>query len=76
MSDKFPDRAEFALAGIRRGSRTFMLTSPFRHDSRIGWLTVPSGFLTDGASIPPLSQDQSLMMFHLSSGLDPESLIL
>lgn len=52
MNDKFPDRAEFALAGIRRGSRTFMLTAPFRYDSRIGWLTVPAGFLTDGASVP------------------------
>ena len=52
MSDKFPDPAEFTLAGLRDGSRTFRLTAPFRYDSRIGWLTVPAGFLTDGASIP------------------------
>ena len=52
MSDKFPDLAEFTLAGLRDGSRTFRLTAPFRYDSRIGWLTVPAGFLTDGASIP------------------------
>ena len=49
MSDKFPDPAEFTLAGLRDGSRTFRLTAPFRYDSRIGWLTVPAGFLTDGA---------------------------
>lgn len=52
MTDKFPDEAKFTLAHIRNGSRTFRLTSPFRYDSRIGWIEVPVGFLTDGASIP------------------------
>jgi hypothetical protein len=52
MNVKFPDEAKFKLAGIYKGSRTFKFTAPFRYDSRIGWITVPAGFLTDGASIP------------------------
>lgn len=48
----FPDELEFKDAGILRGSRRFKLTAPFAYRSSRGVITVPAGFITDGASIP------------------------
>jgi len=48
----FPDTANFRDAGMRGDSRIFELTAPFRYFSVIGEITVPAGFLTDGASVP------------------------
>ena len=48
----FPDVAQFSDAGMRGDSRIFRLTSPFRYLSEIGEIEVPTGFLTDGASVP------------------------
>jgi len=50
--NKFPVTASFEDAGMRGDSRIFMLTKSFWYDSRIGWIEVPRGFRTDGASIP------------------------
>ena len=52
MSDYFPDTAQFSDAGMSGDSRIFRLTAPFRYLSSIGIITVPAGFLTDGASVP------------------------
>jgi len=52
MNDYFPDVAQFSDAGMRGDSRIFRLTAPFRYLSSIGIITVPDGFLTDGASVP------------------------
>jgi hypothetical protein len=52
MNPKFPDTAILKDAGMRNGSRIFELAEPFRYESRIGWIEVPAGFHTDGASIP------------------------
>ena len=48
----FPDIAEFRDAGMDGDSRIFEITQPFRYISSIGLITVPVGFLTDGASVP------------------------
>jgi hypothetical protein len=48
----FPDRLLLEDAGTRNGSRLFRLESAFRYRSSFGVITVPPGFITDGASIP------------------------
>jgi len=48
----FPDTAEFRDAGMRGDSRIFQLIQQFRYSSSMGIITVPAGFLTDGASVP------------------------
>lgn len=48
----FPDRLLLEDAGTVNGSRIFMLEHPFRYFSSFGVITVPGGFITDGASIP------------------------
>lgn len=50
----FPDEAQFKVHGYRHGSMILQLTAPFRyHSQRIGeTITVPSGFISDGASVP------------------------
>jgi len=48
----FPDKLLFEDAGLRSGVRIFRLISHFRYISSYGIITVPRGFLTDGASIP------------------------
>jgi hypothetical protein len=48
----FPDELEFRDAGMRGHSRIFRLTAPFSYLSSRGPITVPTGFETDGASIP------------------------
>ena len=50
--DCFPDKLHFDDAGMKGSSRCFVLTSDFRYVSSLGTVTVPSGFVTDGASIP------------------------
>ena len=54
--DRFPDSLDdLADAGLRGQSRLFRLKSRFRYHSRNhGTIVVPSGFITDGASIPSL----------------------
>lgn len=48
----FPDELQIKDAGILRGSRRFKLIAPFAYMSSCGIITVPAGFVTDGASIP------------------------
>lgn len=50
----FPDILHFDDAGMRGSSRCFMLTKDFRYSSSYGLITVPAGFITDGASIPKM----------------------
>lgn len=50
----FPDKLHFDDAGLRGASRCFELTASFRYVSSLGVITVPAGFITDGASIPRL----------------------
>jgi hypothetical protein len=50
--DCFPDKLYFEDAGLRGTSRLFQLVSSFRYVSSYGTVTVPAGFITDGASIP------------------------
>ncbi len=52
MNDKFPDHARFELVGYRDGSALLEMTNDFRFHSSRGTITVPQGFITDGASIP------------------------
>lgn len=52
MSDKFPDKLLFADGGMRGDSQIFVLIHYFRFLSTVGIITVPAGFLTDGASVP------------------------
>jgi hypothetical protein len=52
MNSYFPDPLEFRDAGMAGGSRVFQLTHYFRYISSVGTITVPTGFRTDGASVP------------------------
>ncbi len=52
MTKHFPDPLIFKDAGMVAGSRVFELTESFRYLSSLGVITVPAGFVTDGASIP------------------------
>lgn len=52
--NKFPDKIELEDAGMRGSSRLFKLTADFRFYSSKGLITVPKGFITDGASIPKM----------------------
>lgn len=52
MSLLFPDPIELRDAGVVNGSRTFKLIHYFRYISSYGTITVPTGFCTDGASVP------------------------
>lgn len=48
----FPDTIVLADAGMVNGTRRFRLVHYFRYISSCGTVTVPTGFVTDGASIP------------------------
>jgi hypothetical protein len=52
MNEHFPDVAQFSDAGMRGDCRIFRLVSPFRYNSHEGQIIIPSGFYTDGASVP------------------------
>lgn len=52
MNEYFPVPLEFREAGIKNGSTVFQLIHYFQYVSSIGTITVPTGFTTDGASIP------------------------
>jgi hypothetical protein len=52
MNDLFPDAIQLRDAGIRNGTRVFTLEHYFRYISSYGTITVPTGFITDGASVP------------------------
>lgn len=52
MSPCFPDEIQLRDAGMRGPDRVFRLTHYFRYIGSRGTITVPTGFLTDGASIP------------------------
>lgn len=54
MNNCFPDKLHFDDAGMRGSSRCFQLTHEFRYISSKGTITVPEGFITDGASIPQI----------------------
>lgn len=54
MTDRFPDKIQLADGGMRGSSRVFILEHYFRFISSAGIITVPTGFHTDGASIPRL----------------------
>lgn len=48
----FPDPIDVRDNGLRGDVRTFRLLAPFTYYSSRGAITVPAGFVTDGASIP------------------------
>jgi len=49
----FPDELHLTPAGFNaEGDRLFRLMAPFSYRSSRGTITVPAGFVTDGASIP------------------------
>ncbi len=48
----FPDKLSFDDAGMRGSSRVFRVRRYYRYVSSVGMIIVPTGFLTDGASIP------------------------
>jgi len=53
MTPQFPDELDLRDAGMRGESRLLRLTHYFRYCNQVyGTVTVPSGFCTDGASIP------------------------
>ena len=52
MKACFPDEIILRDAGMVGGSRRFRLAHYFRYVSSLGTITVPCGFLTDGASVP------------------------
>ncbi|MCW1921331.1 DUF1353 domain-containing protein [Luteolibacter arcticus] len=48
----FPDPIDVRDNGLQGDVRTFRLLAPFTYLSSRGAITVPAGFVTDGASIP------------------------
>jgi len=48
----FPDKLVFEDAGMRGSSRVFLIMHYYRYVSSVGMIIVPTGFLTDGASVP------------------------
>ncbi len=52
MNPLFPEPLNLTDAGLRGDVRLFRLLSPFTYVSSRGAITVPLGFITDGASIP------------------------
>lgn len=52
----FPKELEFSNAGFHNGRRLIRVSSPFEAFTSFGKFTVPSGFLSDGASIPQLAE--------------------
>lgn len=48
----FPDQLDLRDHGLRGDIRMFRLIGPFTCYSSYGTITVPAGFITDGASIP------------------------
>lgn len=52
MNDVFPDYLDVREAGFANGSALWKLTHYFRYVSSLGIITVPTGFITDGTSIP------------------------
>jgi hypothetical protein len=54
MNRFFPDKLVFENGGMRGSSRLFVLSKTFRYISSFGIISVPTGFVTDGASIPKM----------------------
>lgn len=52
MNTNFPDEMQFRDGGYRCGTRWLILTHYFRVVTSLGVCTIPTGFHTDGASIP------------------------
>lgn len=52
QAEHFPDALKVQDGGIIGGTRVFRLLDRYRYRSSLGTVTVPTGFLTDGASIP------------------------
>jgi len=52
MSHCFPDELILRDAGMRGGSRIFRLVHYYRVRTSYGTCTIPTGFETDGASVP------------------------
>jgi hypothetical protein len=53
MPNPFPDKLDLSPAGMKGGSRLFVLNDDFRFVGN-ATVIVPAGFVTDGASIPRL----------------------
>lgn len=51
---KFPDKILLEDAGMRGASRIFRIVADFRYTHPKETITVPSGTLTDGASVPKI----------------------
>lgn len=52
MKNKFPDKVFLEDIGMKGDTRLFILTQRFRFYSDHGYVEVPKGTVTDGASIP------------------------
>lgn len=52
MKACFPDEIVLRDAGMDGSSRIFKMAHYFRYVSSLGIITVPTGFRTDGASVP------------------------
>jgi hypothetical protein len=50
----FPDEIDVRNMGEHQGNSYFKTLTFFRVCTSLGWVTVPIGFVTDGASIPRL----------------------
>lgn len=52
MSQAFPDELRIKHHSTVNGSAIFELLTDFRASTSLGIITMPAGFLTDGASVP------------------------
>lgn len=52
MNHLFPDPLQFTLDGWNGDSAIYRLDHYYRVSTSQGWVTVPTGFRTDGLSIP------------------------
>jgi len=52
MTNKFPDVPQFEEACYRNESLVIRMLAMFRYFSSYGVVVIPTGFLSDGASIP------------------------
>ena len=55
MNPLFPDPLQFRLDGWKGDSAIYVLEHYYRVCTSKGWITIPTGFRSDGLSIPPFA---------------------
>lgn len=55
MNPLFPDPLRFQLDGWRGDSAIYVLEHYYRVGTSKGWVTIPTGFRSDGLSIPSIA---------------------